>query len=190
MASKIQTHVITDDQNEIIVQSKQPWLLLNGNTTPDEHLKKLTPKWDEATWERYLEWYDVPRPESLVRPRTYKKISEAADESLFVHSQSNADDELKARVTSFLSKLTDQQRTVINLIFWEGRSERETAELLKINHKSVHRLKVRALKKIKGLLVGGPGLRIMKGKVNFVPSTTGVKNGAIDLAEGTIPKAS
>ena len=190
MASEIQTQVITDDQIQIIVQPEQPWLLLNGNSTPDEHLKTLTPAWNQATWEKYLDWYDVPRPESLVRPKTYRKICEATEESLFVNAQSNADDELKARVSSFLSKLTDQQKVVINLIFWEGRSEREVAELLKINHKSVHRLKVRALKKIRGLLVGGPASRIMKGKVNFAPVTTGVENGVIDLAKGNIPKAS
>lgn len=172
------------------LNEKPPWLLVNGKNTPEELLKTLTPNWDADTWEKYLEWYETQLGESQVHPRKYDKICEEQEESIFVNAQSSADDDLKSQVNEFILKLTDQQKRVVDLIFWEGRSERFVADFLNINHKSVHRLKIRALNKIRRLLKGGPISPIMKGKNYFPSATTGVNDGVFKLVKKHVSKAS
>lgn len=178
-------------QTEYNVQPDQPWLLADGKITPDEHLKTLTPSWSAETWERYLTWFETPRSESLLTPWRYDQICEESTESIFEFAQSNADDDLKNRVESYLRFLTGQQRQVVEMIFWEGRSERYVAQQLGINHKSVHRLKLRALKKITQLLKGGPSSRLMRREISLLSTETGDTNGkeVLDLAEGALPQA-
>lgn len=178
-------------QTENIVQPERPWLLADGKITPDEHLKTLTPFWSVETWERYLAWYETPRSESLIPSWKYDQICEESTESIFEFAQSNADDDLKNRVESYLGLLTGQQRQVVEMIFWEGRSERFVAQQLGINHKSVHRLKLRALKKITHLLKGGPSSRLMRGEISLLSTETGETNGkkVFGLADGTLPQA-
>lgn len=182
---------VQQDQMEYTVQTERPWLLENGDRTPDDHLKTLTPYWSAEIWESYLTWFETPRPESLIAPWRYDQICEESTESIFEFAQSNADDELKNRVAQYLAELTKQQRQVIEMIFWEGRSERFVAQSLGINHKSVHRLKLRALKKITHLLKGGPSSRLMRGEISPFSTETGDANGkqVLVLAEGTLPKA-
>ncbi len=151
----------------VIVNPEAPWLLENGKITPEAHLRSLTPGWNAETWEKYLSWFqsqEGQRAESLVSVRRYIELSESKQESVFDFSQSAADDDLRALVSQYLSTLTEQQQRVIEMIFWDGRSERFVANALAINQKSVHRLKIRAVNKIKVLLKGGLTSRIMKGE--------------------------
>lgn len=178
-------------QTEYTVQPERPWLLSDGKTTPDEHLKALTPFWSAEMWDRYLAWYETPRPESLIPPWRYDQICEENTQSIFDLAQSNAEAELKNRVESHLAQLTGQQRQVVEMIFWEGRSERYVAQQLGINQKSVHRMKLRALKKITHLLKGGLSSRVMRGEISHLSKGMGGVNGTevLDLAEETLPQA-
>lgn len=182
---------MNNQNSEVVIDTENPWLQMNGKLTPDEYLKRLTPSWDAETWERYLAWYETPRAESLVSPRKYDQICEEATDSIFVNAQSNADDDLKNRVSVYLAGLTEQQRQVIDMIFWHGRSERFVARALGINQKSVHRLKFRALKKIGHLLKGGLTSRIMRGEISPFSTETGEVNGkkVLGLPLGDLPKA-
>jgi RNA polymerase sigma factor (sigma-70 family) len=191
MASKTQSAVIDSDQIKIMVQPEQPWLLLNGKHTPENQLKKLTPFWDTATWDRYLIWFETPRAESLLTPGKYIKACEEDEESIFVNAQSDADAKLRAEVNELLESLTQLESKVIRLIFWDGRSERFVANHLKLSRSTIKDAKKRALKRIKLILkTHTPSSRNMKGKVEFASLTTGVSNGATDLAKGEIRKAS
>lgn len=182
---------LQEEQITYTVQPEQPWLLTNGDKTQDHHLMTLTPSWSAEIWERYLTWFETPRSESLISSRRYDQICEESAESIFEFAQSNAEDELKNRVAQYLAELTGQQRQVIELIFWEGRSERFVAHQLGIKQQAVNRLKRRALKKISHLAKGGVSSRIMRGEISLLHAETGDTNGkkVFVLAEGNFPKA-
>ncbi len=177
-------------QDQHPVQAAQPWFLQNGKITPDEMLRHLTPTWSKATWEKYLAWWETQRPESLVSPWFYKKICEEQVESIFASAQSNADDELKDQVNGYLIGLSEPQKKVIEMIFWEGRSERYVAKHLGINQKSAHRLKIRALNKIRQLIEGGLSSRIMRGEIISLSLETGATNDetVLELAQSDLQK--
>jgi RNA polymerase sigma factor (sigma-70 family) len=95
-------------------------------------------------------------------PERYDRICESEEESIFsTFAQSCADDELKEKISKFLLRLTPQQQRVIEMIFWDGRSERYVAEHMSINQKSVHRLKLRALSKIKDSYSRGASVPVL-----------------------------
>lgn len=169
----------------------RPWLDSRGLLLTDDDLRCVSRSWCAETWERYLAWYEAPRAESLVTSRKYEKVCEESAESIFVSAQSNADDDLKGRVSTYLAGLTEQQRRVIELTFWAGRSERYVARELGISQASVHGLKKRAISKISGLLKGAISSRIMRGEVSPFSAETGEVNGkkVLDLVFGDIPKA-
>ena len=52
-------------------------------------------------------------------------------------------------IQDMLSSLTVQQRNVINLTVIEGRTEKNTAEMLGMSQPAVHKMKERALKKLR-----------------------------------------
>jgi hypothetical protein len=176
----------------LIAKAEAPWLLENGKVTPEAHLRTLTPYWNAETWEKYLTWFESKegqRAESLVPPRRYVEMCESQQDSIFVFAQSNADDDLRALVSEYLLTLTEQQRRVIEIIFWDGRSERFVSQALGINRGSVHRLKIRATNKIKDLLKGGCSSRIMKGE-NSPIQKGGSNEVRLQLAHGSMPEAS
>ncbi len=182
---------VQQDKQCTISQGNHPWLDERGFPLSDEQLRSVSRSWDEATWNKYLEWHETPRAESLLRPQEYDEACEKLEESVFVDAQSSADDELKTRIGMLLSSLTDQQRRVLEPIFWQGWSERRVAQELKLNHKSVHRLKERALNKISKLLKGGPSSRIMRGEISPLHKETGEMDGkkVLGLADRKIQKA-
>ncbi len=167
------------------------WLDVHGQPISDSHLKMLSKTWSAQTWEAYLTWYQMPRAESLVSPRRYDQLREQTTESLFGIAQSNADDALKDRISVYLDGLTEQQRQVIEMVFWQGRSERYVAHELGIRQQSVHRLKNRSLKKIRDLLREGVVSRIKRGEISPFSSDMGEANGneVLDLAFGNLPQA-
>ncbi|MBX2988860.1 MAG: sigma-70 family RNA polymerase sigma factor [Bdellovibrionaceae bacterium] len=176
----------------LVVQTQAPWLLENGKITPEHYLRALTPYWDSETWEKYLTWFENQtgqRAESLVPPRRYTEICESQEESIFSFAQSNAEEDLRVLVGEYLHTLTDLQRRVVEMIFWDGRSTRTVALTLGIRHQSVHRLKIRALNKIKGLLREGATSRIMRGEIS--PNQKGgTDETGLLLAHRMLPQAS
>lgn len=167
----VNTSALNNEQQLIIVHVEAPWLQMNGQPTPEDHLKILTPQWSPEIWERYLSWFENQtgqRSESLVLPKKYDQICEAQEESIFVFSQGNADDDLRGLVSEYLKTLTHLQRRVIEMIFWDGRSTRNVAQELGIRHQSVAKLKKRALNKIKDLLREGATSRIMRGETSLI----------------------
>lgn len=180
------------NEQMLAVKPEAPWLLENGKVTPEAHLTTLTPYWSAETWEKYLTWFESlegQRAESLLPPRRYIEICESQPESIFVFAQSNADDDLRALVSQYLLTLTEQQQRVIEMIFWDGRSERFVSQTLGINRGSVHRLKIRAINKIKDLLKRGCSSRIMRGE-NSPIQKGGSNEVRLELAHGSLPEAS
>jgi RNA polymerase sigma factor (sigma-70 family) len=192
MDSKVLPAQITE-QESIIVQPKAPWLQQNGKPVPDELLKTLAPSWSAEVWEKYLVWFENlngSRGESLVIPKRYDRICESEEESIFsAFAQTDADDELKSIVSRFLLRLTPQQRRVVEMIFWEGRSERYVAQSLGINQQPVNRLKKRALSKIKHLISEGVSSRIMRGEQSSLINKGDADAEILLLAESHLAEA-
>lgn len=179
------------EQTPIIVQPDAPWYQVDGKITPDAHLKMLTPSWDTKTWEKYLSWLDKIESrtnETLLHPRKYDELCDETKESIFVNAESGADDDLRKFVAKYLMRLTPQQRRVLELIFWEGQSERDVAELLGIKQQSVHDVKKRAFNKIRGLIEGHCRLPYMRG-LNSSQVQGGTDEGNHWLAEVDLAEA-
>lgn len=177
---------------ELSINMESPWLQMNGQLTPDKHLKMLTSLWDAETWGKYLNWFENQtgqRAESLVGTRRYDEACEVQKESIFVFAQSSADDELKNNISTYLAKLTQQQAKVIEMIFWEGRSERFVAKSLGISGVAVHQIKKRALKNILHSVKGVSSSRIMRGEISPIKKG-GKDEKAHQLAEVDLAKAS
>lgn len=165
----INTPVQITEQQPIIFQPDAPWLLMDGKYTPDEHLKTLTPSRDMQTWEKYVSWLEKNEPrtdETLLPPKKYDELCDQTEESIFVNAESGADNDLRNFVAKYLMHLTPQQRRVLELIFWEGQSERDVADLLGVKQQSVHDAKKRAFKKIRGLIEGHCRLPYMRGLIS------------------------
>lgn len=181
------------EHQPIIVRAEAPWLQQNGKHTPEEYLKILTPEWSSETWEKYLNWFENQngtRAESIVNPKRYDSICEEQEESILsAYSQTSADDDLRVTISKFLLRLTPQQRRVIEMIFWEGRSERYVAQFLGINQQPVNRLKKRALSKIKDLLSEGVSSRIMKGENSPIMNEGGTDAKNLSLAKSPMAEA-
>lgn len=168
------------EQEEVIVQAKAPWLQINGQHTPDEHLKTLTPSWSAATWEKYLKWYEDlegQRAESVVPPKKYDDICDNLEESIFVYAESSSDQDLRELVGEYLKSLSKKQQLVLNMIFWKGRSERYVAQKLGMKQQAVNQLKKRALSKIKDLAQNVVASRIMRGEDFIFLISKGEENG-------------
>ena len=58
----------------------------------------------------------------------------------------------RALVENALHCLTPFQREVIDLIFYENKSEREIAKILGISHQSVHERRDKAIKRLKNYI--------------------------------------
>ena len=180
-----------NEQNNIIVQPDAPWYQLNGDATPDEHLKMLTPSWDAKTWEKYLSWLDSHNPqttETLLPPKKYDELCDQTEESIFVNAESGADSDLRSFVAKYLMQLTPQQRRVLEMIFWEGRSERFVADSLGIKQPAVHAIKKRAFNKIRKLIEGGYRLPYMRGLISSQVQG-GTDEGTHQLAKSYIAEA-
>jgi RNA polymerase sigma factor (sigma-70 family) len=124
----------------------KPWLDHRGRSLSDEALKQMSGSWCPDTWEAYLCSIEKGIVEEQLNPGHYDKMAEASEDSWVSISGTSADEELKKQVEALMSDLSDQQKRVIQMTFWEGRSERSVARTLGISRSSVFVLKKRALK--------------------------------------------
>lgn len=187
----INTPAQITEQEPIIVRPDAPWYLVDGKHTPDEHLKTLTLSWDIQTWGKYLSWLDaneLQTSETLLHPRKYDELCDETEESIFVNAESGADDDLRSLVARYLMHLTPQQRRVLEMIFWEGRSERFVADALGIKQPTVNAIKKRAFNKIRSLIEGGYRLPYMRG-LNSSRVQGGTDEGIHWLAEVDLAEA-
>ncbi len=133
-------------------RSKWPWLDHNGVPFNDDQLKILSQYWNQKTWSSYLEWVESPMRESQINHFVFDSMAEQMEESAFVTAAiRDADKELKAEIAGLLHQLTTKQRTVLQMIYWHGISEREIASKLGVSRLSVQAIKKRAFLKISTL---------------------------------------
>ena len=129
-----------------------PWLDPRGFPLSDEDLKVVSSFWNNKTWERYLSSLDGSQTQSLIEPWRYDQLAKEMEHSIFDDGTiSDAQIEL-GKLFAALEELTEQQRKVIQMFYFDEKSEREISRALRIDKAAVHRHKTRALKKIKELI--------------------------------------
>ena len=101
--------------------------------------------WGPKDWEQYLLKIDLPLRESLLPQHVWTKKIGNQFNAIFSESQSAAPEGTSASVQRCLNKLTKRQTEVLRLIYWENKSERETALILKISRSSVRTIHKRSL---------------------------------------------
>lgn len=140
-------------KNEINnANSSAPWLNAKGHVLSDKELKEVSQHWDQATWDKYLDSLDHGLSEQQLNPYDYDDISEKLEFSCWEFSQSDADDQSKHLIKKICKKLSPQQKKIIEMTFWHGRSERFIAKEIKISRSTVYITKRRALKQLNALL--------------------------------------
>lgn len=158
-----------DSNNE-----SKPWLDPNGRLYSDDALKEISKTWDPSTWERFLsETIDVPQRE-LVQSTEERAINE------YLTGEEKLDEmprnELHALIRQLMRRhLSIQQQTILRMIYWENRSEREIAETLGLTKSRVPTQKSKSLSKLKRLLENRVGTFPMGKDTNQI-STQGETN--------------
>lgn len=146
----------------------RPWLCVRGFILPDDQLILISKSWSPEIWESYLKWIETPRSESLFDPKLYTELAGALQSASPNYILEISDPEMVSAVQFALSALSEIQRKIINLIFWEGRSVRNISKQLEIPRSSVYDEKQRALKIISTILSKNTGrLPYVEEQANF-----------------------
>ena len=146
----IKNNFSNDEINNLNPQA--PWLNAKGHGLSDKELKEVSQHWDQETWNKYLDSLDHGLSEQQLNPYDYDDIAEKMEFSCWEFSQSDADDQSKHLIKKICKKLSPQQKKIIEMTFWHGRSERFIAKELKISRNTIKTFKKRALLQIKALL--------------------------------------
>lgn len=166
-----------------------PWLNSKGQMLPDKKLKDISRRWDQETWEKYLNYLDGTISEQQIHPNDYEKMSEKMEKSCWDLTQSDADRDSKSLVNTLFKELSTHQRKILKMIFWEGRSERFIARELNISRGTVNTIRKRALKRLNALL--RPEVSaispLMRGK-DFSNATGGKNAKSKTASENQLPK--
>ena len=129
--------------------STKPWLDQNGLPLCDSKLKLVSKRWDQKTWDEYLSWFECPRRESLIKTSAYQEALDKMEESIFSLATSEESNNSKVCVDEFLAMLTPKQKIVIEMTYWQNKSEREIAKHLGVSRGTIRDIKKNALTKIK-----------------------------------------
>lgn len=161
------TNTTASIEAPISVHGEKPWLDQRGHSLSEHDLKEVSKHWRQSTWERYLSSLDGTLSEQQIAPYHYNDLAERMEFTCWEHSQSEADDETTKFVAEILKNLTSQQMRIVQMTFWEGRSERYIAEELKISRSTVKTLKKRVLKRLAARLRGvSPISPLVKGEIS------------------------
>lgn len=132
-----------------------PWLNSSAVEISTEDLKEICRTWDLPTWNAYLDWYESPLREKLLKPEIYDKLCEQNDQTIFEQASQSNSDRNRIFCEKLLESLPENEKKILRLIFFEGRTIREIAALINISKSSAYRTKVRALRSLKYHDFGG-----------------------------------
>ncbi len=148
------------------VEQIMPWMAADGTVLPLDQIRELSKSWDQSTWEAYLSSLEGRPKEKYFSDGRLRRESKKKNINIFDFSQNNADEETRQRIQKIISYLTDRQRQVIEMTYWENLSQREIAQKLSIHQSTVLEIKQQALKKLREIVSEYPvSLPIVKGQV-------------------------
>jgi DNA-binding CsgD family transcriptional regulator len=130
----------------VAIHPEMPWLDIHGRALPDDVLKIESKSWSEKTWAEYLKTIETPMSESLISNFIHQLDQQT--ESLFDRAQIRTDLLLVEHVRRGLNSLTAKQRSIVRMVFWENKSEREIASEFRTSRSTVKVQKKRSLLKL------------------------------------------
>lgn len=146
MGSQLAKKLVTET---VTVNPETPWLDVHGRELPDEVLKIESKSWSEKTWAEYLKTIETPIAESLTSASCFQAALDGGNRiNNFIATAASRT--TQGKVHSALQQLTRKQRSIIQMTFWSGMSEREIAASLRISRSSVKTTKKRTLRKMQG----------------------------------------
>jgi hypothetical protein len=134
---------------------QSPWFDADGNLKSDDAIKAISGTWDADIWERFLnETVTSGMRESQISNHAFDLVLEGKTETMFSTVEQKAvDPAVITRIHEIRKhKLSDQQRRVVDFIYWAGLSERDVAGEMGLSRSTVVTLKDRSLNKFKKFL--------------------------------------
>ncbi len=119
---------------------------LSQSNSKDETLKLSFS--DLAAWERRIQSTEWHLKEELVSPAGFDILCEKATKTIFNIAEEAKNEPLKRAIQKAISELSPNQRKIIQFIFWEGMSEQEIANAIKIPRKTISNRKFAAFREI------------------------------------------
>ena len=119
-------------------------------------LKVISKKWNKKEWNEYLdENVEVKQREiNLKNSLIAERVTLDKDRKLFKRVYDPQERPyLKKVVRSSLNYLHEKERMVIEMIYWTGLTQAETARGLNTNEMNISRTHKRALKKLEGIIL-------------------------------------
>ncbi len=135
-------------------KKSEPWQDRQGQTLPVPVLELVSQRWSQDTWERYLASLEGSRGESLLeKPQEIEQFSEYPTIwDCLGNDQICRKEQIESEVAEALKLLTEREKEVLQLIFWEGSSLGQAALCLNLSRSSVREYRNRALIKLHDFL--------------------------------------
>jgi len=130
-------------------KKNRPWLDAGGVEIPTSQLKRICKSWDKPTWENYLTWHETSRRDALVSPKIYEKKCDEVTQTIFEDFDQSTDQKNKIICSQLISRVSPIEGRILQQIFFHGLTVREVAAVEKFSKTHTHRLKNRALSRLK-----------------------------------------
>ena len=111
-------------------------------------LKRLRSQWDNpdfGLWNQYLRLLDGSVKEAQVDPKKFDRLCATMTRPVFEGAKSNVHDDTLYAVENLLNMLTPTQQKILRMTYWDGLSERQIAQILRIPRSTVNLWKQYAL---------------------------------------------
>ena len=121
----------------------------------DEELRALAKDWNNAEWEQYLASTETPLREQITSDPDIVSRLTSDDYAAALADTSEygpLDDRCKVEVRKALKTLTDRQRQIIHMRYWEDQTLKAIAERLGMRFQNVHKSLKLCHKKIEAAL--------------------------------------
>ncbi len=122
------------------LQGWKPWIDKQGKRLPIDILKIIARRWNEETWNAYLDSFEEPAHEKYVSEQMWIDITERLTESVFVNVAEPAPFEIDQEVDSNVQILPNFHRQVIRMTYWQNMSVRRIAAALGLTKSVVQRM--------------------------------------------------
>lgn len=127
---------------------------LGSGNTPDKTLQILelrnkAVEWTAEEWELHLKGLETSLSETLISYPAYNRRQELQTETIFKKVADRASEKTQKKTHALLMHLTVHQKKIIELLFWENKSERDVAKHLGISRSTVRILQKRSIQRLK-----------------------------------------
>jgi DNA-directed RNA polymerase specialized sigma24 family protein len=139
--------------NRIETNGPKPWENEDGETLADDKLRSVCVTWSPETWEAYLATLESPQRESLFS--NFERVLHREDRRRTMEvcfDDSYCQDRIWPGMYRALDRLTFRQRQLINLVFFEGHTLRDSAKQTRLSYRVARRVLQRALDRLKSSL--------------------------------------